>query len=174
MPGAGHWLVPIVVSAAGFADVAGAEEPWTGLLAEMCAACHGETGRSQGSVPDISELDPEAMQAFLIGFRDGDIEATVMGRFAKALSDSDIEDPGPDIGRKPGNCCRVCRIGNMTASDHFGTRRDLLKFAGATAVAGAFANRAFADARGSVVVVAADSAAPPARGICAAWRPVST
>ena len=41
----------------------------------------------------------------------------------------------------------------MTASDQFGTRRDLLKLAGATAVAGAFANRALADARGSVVVV---------------------
>ncbi len=31
------------------------------------------------------------MQAFLIGFRDGDIEATVMDRIAKALGDSDIE-----------------------------------------------------------------------------------
>ncbi len=41
----------------------------------------------------------------------------------------------------------------MTTNDHFGTRRDLLKLAGATAVAGAFANRAFSDARGSVVVV---------------------
>ena len=73
------------------AEVAAAEEPWTILLAEMFAACHGETGRSPGSVPDISELDPEAMQAFLIGFRDGEIEATVMDRFAKALSDSDVE-----------------------------------------------------------------------------------
>ena len=91
MPGTGHWLVPLVASAAGFAEVAAAEEPWTGLLAEMCAACHGETGRSPGSVPDISALDAEAMQAFLIGFRDGEIEATVMDRFAKALSDSDIE-----------------------------------------------------------------------------------
>ena len=41
----------------------------------------------------------------------------------------------------------------MTTSEHFGTRRDLLKLAGATAVAGAFSNRAFANARGSVVVV---------------------
>ena len=91
MPGTGHWLAPLVVSAAGFAEIAGAEEPWIGLLAEMCAACHGETGTSPGSVPDISALDQEAMQAFLIGFRDGEIEATVMDRFARALSDSDIE-----------------------------------------------------------------------------------
>ncbi len=41
----------------------------------------------------------------------------------------------------------------MTVSEYFGTRRDLLKLAGATAVAGAFADRVFADARGSVVVV---------------------
>ena len=41
----------------------------------------------------------------------------------------------------------------MTVSEYFGTRRDLLKLAGATAVAGAFADRIFADARGSVVVV---------------------
>ena len=73
------------------AEVAGEDEPWTGLLAEMCAACHGQTGKSPGPVPDISELDAEAMQAFLTGFRDGDIEATVMDRIAKALSDSDIE-----------------------------------------------------------------------------------
>ena len=70
---------------------AGAGESWTGLLAEMCAACHGQTGKSPGSVPDISELDAQAMQAFLTGFRDGDIEATVMDRIAKALSDSDIK-----------------------------------------------------------------------------------
>ena len=80
-----------MVSAAMSAETAAADEPWTSLLSEMCAACHGETGKSPGSVPDISELDAEAMQAFLTGFRDGDIEATVMDRIAKALSDSDIE-----------------------------------------------------------------------------------
>ena len=83
--------MPLLASATGFAAIASADEPWTGLLAEMCAACHGETGTSPGSVPDISALDAEAMQAFLIGFRDGDIESTVMGRIARALSDSDAE-----------------------------------------------------------------------------------
>lgn len=87
----GNWLAPLLVSAAFSAEVAGADEAWTGLLAEMCAACHGETGESPGSVPDISELDAESMQAFLIGFRDGDIEATVMDRIARAFGDSDIE-----------------------------------------------------------------------------------
>lgn len=91
MIGTGKWVAPLLISAAMSAEIAGAEDSWTGQLAEMCAACHGETGKSPGSIPDISELDAEAMQAFLIGFRDGDIEATVMDRIAKALSDSDIE-----------------------------------------------------------------------------------
>ena len=91
LPRTGIWLAPLLITAAVSAEVAGADESWTGLLAEMCAACHGETGKSPGSVPDISELDAESMQAFLIGFRDGDIEATVMDRIARALGDSDIE-----------------------------------------------------------------------------------
>ena len=82
-------MAPLLVSAAVSAEVACADESWTGLLAEMCAACHGQTG--EGPVPDISGLDAESMQAFLIGFRDGDIEATVMDRIARALGDSDIE-----------------------------------------------------------------------------------
>ena len=84
-------MAPLLVSAAVSAAVVEADESWTSLLSEMCAACHGQTGESPGSVPTISELDAEAMQAFLTGFRDGDIEATVMDRIARALSDSDIE-----------------------------------------------------------------------------------
>lgn len=91
LPRTVNWLAPLLVTAAVSAEVAGADESWTGLLAEMCAACHGETGESPGSVPDISVLDAESMQAFLVGFRDGDIEATVMDRIARALDDSDIE-----------------------------------------------------------------------------------
>ena len=87
----GNWLATLLVSAAVPAEIAAADESWIGILAEMCAACHGQTGTSPGSVPDISELDADTMQAFLTGFRDGDIEATIMDRFAKALSDSDIE-----------------------------------------------------------------------------------
>ncbi len=84
-------MAPLLAAAAVSAETAGADESWTGLLAEMCAACHGQAGETPGPVPGISELDAEAMQAFLIGFREGDIEATVMDRIARALGDSDIE-----------------------------------------------------------------------------------
>ena len=70
---------------------AAAEEPASSLLADMCAACHGPGGESPGSIPSIAALDAEAMRAFLIGFREGDIDATVMDRIARALTDSEIE-----------------------------------------------------------------------------------
>ena len=58
----------------------------------MCAACHGPAGESPGSIPTIAELEMDAMQAFLIGFRDGGIEATVMGRIAGGLNDREIAE----------------------------------------------------------------------------------
>ena len=76
--------------AAGVAPT-GAEEPDPTLLAEMCAACHGPDGRSPGSIPALAPLTEEAMRAFLLAYRAGDIEATVMNRIARALTDAEIE-----------------------------------------------------------------------------------
>ena len=61
------------------------------LLAEMCAACHGPDGRSPGSIPALAPLDEEAMRAFLLAYRTGGLEATVMDRIARALTDEEIE-----------------------------------------------------------------------------------
>ena len=68
-----------------------AEEPGTIILADMCVTCHGPDGDSLGTIPTLTSLDEEAMRAFLIGFREGDIESTVMDRIARALTDADIE-----------------------------------------------------------------------------------
>ena len=72
--------------------VASAKEPASLPLADMCAACHGPDGNSPGSIPSIASLNAEVMRAFLLGFREGDIEATVMGRLARGLTDAEIED----------------------------------------------------------------------------------
>ena len=61
------------------------------LLADMCASCHGPDGRSPGSIPALASLNEEAMRAFLHAYRAGDIEATVMNRIARALTDAEIE-----------------------------------------------------------------------------------
>ena len=82
-------LAAVLAGGAGAASAAGEVEP--ALLAEMCATCHGPDGRSPGSIPALAPLNEEAMRAFLLAYRAGDIEATVMGRIARALTDAEIE-----------------------------------------------------------------------------------
>ena len=85
-------LASVLVAAVAAVATAGAEEPESAaLLAEMCAACHGPDGRSPGSIPALAPLNEEAMRAFLLAYRAGDIEATVMNRIARALTDAEIE-----------------------------------------------------------------------------------
>ena len=85
-------LASVLVAVVAAATTAGAEEPESAaLLADMCGACHGPDGRSPGSIPALAPLDEEAMRAFLLAYRAGDIEATVMNRIARALTDAEIE-----------------------------------------------------------------------------------
>lgn len=98
-------LVAGVVLAAGAAAAvasASAEEPGSALLAQMCAACHGPDGRSPGSIPALAPLNAEAVRAFLLAYRAGDIEATVMNRIARALTDAEIEA----LARRFGNLAK--------------------------------------------------------------------
>ena len=61
------------------------------LFAEMCATCHGPDGRSPGSIPSLAPLTEEAVRVFLLAYRTGDVEPTVMDRIARALTDAEIE-----------------------------------------------------------------------------------
>ena len=78
---------------------AGESAPAAALLAEMCGTCHGPDGRSPGSIPALAPLNDEAVRAFLIAYRAGDIEATVMGRIARALTDAEIEALARHFGK---------------------------------------------------------------------------
>ena len=84
-------LVVAVGTASTVAPASAGEPDSAALLAEMCAACHGPDGRSPGSIPALAPLNEEAMRAFLLAYRAGDIEATVMNRIARALTDAEIE-----------------------------------------------------------------------------------
>ena len=78
---------------------AGEAEPAAALLAEMCGICHGPDGRSPGSIPSLAPLDAEAVRAFLLAYRAGDIEATVMNRIARAMTDAEIEALARHFGK---------------------------------------------------------------------------
>ena len=84
-------LVASVSTASAVAPASAGESDSAALLAEMCGACHGPDGRSPGSIPSLAPLNEEAMRAFLLAYRAGDIEATVMNRIARALTDAEIE-----------------------------------------------------------------------------------
>ena len=61
------------------------------LLADMCAACHGRDGRSPGSIPPLAGMDAGTLGQLLREYRDGELEATVMDRIARGLTDSEID-----------------------------------------------------------------------------------
>ena len=82
----------LLVAGAGAPGAAGAEEPEpAALLAETCGTCHGPDGRSPGAIPSLAPLNAEALRVFLLAYRAGTIEATVMDRIARALTDPEIE-----------------------------------------------------------------------------------
>ncbi|MDE0114368.1 MAG: c-type cytochrome [Albidovulum sp.] len=69
---------------------ASAEESGFSVMPEMCAGCHGQGGLSPGPIPSLAHLDAEAVLSLLESFREGEIEATVMNRIARGLTDAEI------------------------------------------------------------------------------------
>ena len=85
-------LAVLAAGAGAGPGAASGEEPAPpALLAEMCGTCHGPDGRSPGAIPSLAPLNAEAVRAFLLGYRAGGLEATVMDRIARALTDEEIE-----------------------------------------------------------------------------------
>ncbi|MBK5937558.1 MULTISPECIES: c-type cytochrome [Halorhodospira] len=62
------------------------------LIANSCFACHGEDGQGAGSMPPIAGWDPEIMEDFMKGFRDGKRDPTVMDRHATGYTDEEIRE----------------------------------------------------------------------------------
>jgi cytochrome c553 len=60
------------------------------LLAGNCANCHGTSGQSAGTMPDLAGLAPAYFVDQMRRFRDGTRAATVMHQLAKGYSDEEI------------------------------------------------------------------------------------
>jgi sulfide dehydrogenase cytochrome subunit len=60
------------------------------VLRDMCAACHGPDGKSEGLIPSLADLEPAYVASQLIAFRSGARKGTVMNLIAAGLSDEDI------------------------------------------------------------------------------------
>ncbi|ABM61937.1 MULTISPECIES: c-type cytochrome [Pseudomonadota] len=62
------------------------------LIANSCFACHGEEGQGAGSMPPIAGWDPEIMEDFMKGFREGKRNPSVMDRHATGYTDEEIRE----------------------------------------------------------------------------------
>lgn len=67
-----------------FAASAGAEEmpavPKIGIIATTCTTCHGEDGRSPGSIPSLAGKARQDIIDKLLAFKSGQRPSTIMGR----------------------------------------------------------------------------------------------
>ena len=73
------------------ANAANSEAPGHAILADTCAICHGPGGESPGSVPSLNSLSVEEIRNLLLAMREGEVEVTLMDRFARAFTDAEIE-----------------------------------------------------------------------------------
>ncbi len=62
----------------------------TKIMADACLTCHGPNGMGVGKIPELKGLEKDDITESLFGFRSGDEKSTIMGRYAKALSDNEI------------------------------------------------------------------------------------
>lgn len=61
------------------------------LMAASCASCHGHDGRSTGVGLPLAGQTAEALSTKLLGFKSGQIPATVMQQHAKGYSDEELK-----------------------------------------------------------------------------------
>src|SRR5947207_15353514 len=62
-----------------------------GDIASNCFACHGPNGRSPGSIPSLDRLSAEQIVAKMADFKTGARPSTVMGRYATAYPNAEID-----------------------------------------------------------------------------------
>ena len=60
-------------------------------LAATCAGCHGTRGASQGAIPTLAGMEPQAMVSRMQEFKAGTRPGTVMPQLAKGYTDQQIE-----------------------------------------------------------------------------------
>lgn len=65
--------------------------PSAEAIARNCVVCHGPKEAGQLEIPKLANYPARKMVEMLTGFRDGQKEATIMNRIAKAFTDEQIQ-----------------------------------------------------------------------------------
>jgi sulfide dehydrogenase cytochrome subunit len=80
----------LLAAALGLAAPASAA-PTAEAIARNCVVCHGPKEAGQLEIPKLANYPARKMVEMLTGFRDGQKEATIMNRIAKAFTDEQIQ-----------------------------------------------------------------------------------
>lgn len=84
------------------APVAPPEKPPTPAavvnMISNCYSCHGTDGRSAGAIPSLTGMTALQAKTMLMGFKSGELPATVMTRHAKGYTDAELEALANYIG----------------------------------------------------------------------------
>ncbi|MEW8117898.1 MAG: cytochrome c4 [Candidatus Thiodiazotropha sp.] len=96
----------LVISASSVAFAADKPKTMTGasanMLAVTCAGCHGTNGASAGpATPSIGGISAVYFEEVMLGFKDGSVKNTIMGRIAKGYSDDEIKAMGEFFAKQP-------------------------------------------------------------------------
>ena len=94
------WAVMASLAAAAWATPGWAADVPPALLGAACSTCHGPGGRSPGAIPSIDGLGTDAIRTSLLGFKRGELPATIMDRISKGFSDTEIDALASWLGRK--------------------------------------------------------------------------
>jgi sulfide dehydrogenase cytochrome subunit len=101
-------LIGALVIGASSAAFAADDKPKTitgasaSMLANTCAGCHGTHGASVGpATPSIGGISAVYFEEVMLGFKDGTIKNTIMGRIAKGYSEEEIKAMGEHFSKQP-------------------------------------------------------------------------
>jgi sulfide dehydrogenase cytochrome subunit len=72
------------------------------VLALSCAACHGTSGKSPGSMPSLRGRSETFIAQALAAFKSGARKGTVMNRLARGYTDAEIKALARYYGRMNG------------------------------------------------------------------------
>jgi cytochrome c553 len=119
------------LAAIALATSAGAQERGEALANQICAACHGDNGRSQmPGTPSLAGQPAEFTIMQLILFREGLRSTPPMPDIVRGMPDADIEalaayytalPPGPPEDRAPRNAELAARGEALAAGMHCGS-----------------------------------------------------
>lgn len=84
-------FIPMLTIVWSVSVMADSEITQSEVLAQQCFVCHGSKGEGAGKIPELRGLEKSDIVESLLGFKSGEEKSTIMERYAKAYSNTEIQ-----------------------------------------------------------------------------------